>query len=94
MAASGQMAVARWPGPGDNTAGNPMPAARELLRRIYQDHLNLRAARERRPEKVTGADGVARTRAETGHTRPLATVFGQVTLTRIAYRAPSPRAIA
>jgi hypothetical protein len=31
---------------------------------------------------------VARTRAETGHTRPLATVFGQVTVTRIAYRAP------
>jgi hypothetical protein len=61
---------------------------RELLRRMYQDHLDLRAAREQRREKVTGADGVARTRAETGHTRPLATVFGQVTVTRIAYRAP------
>jgi hypothetical protein len=60
---------------------------RELLRRMYQDHLDLRAAREQRQEKVTGADGVARTRAETGHTRPLATVFGQVTVTRIAYRA-------
>jgi len=61
---------------------------RELLRRLHQDHLDLRAAREQRQEKVTGADGVVRTRAEAGHTRPLATVFGQVTVTRIAYRAP------
>jgi hypothetical protein len=61
---------------------------RELLRRLHQDHLDLRAAREQRQEKVTGCDGIARTRAETGHTRPLATVFGQVTVTRIAYRAP------
>jgi phage terminase small subunit len=60
---------------------------RELLRRMYQDHLDLRAACEQRLQKVTGADGVARIRAETGHTRPLATVFGQVTVTRIAYRA-------
>jgi hypothetical protein len=61
---------------------------RELLRRLHQDHLDLRAAREQRLAEVTGADGVARTRAEAGHTRPLATVFGQVTVTRIAYRAP------
>lgn len=46
---------------------------RELLRRLHQDHLDLRAAREQRLEEVTGADGVARTRAEAGHTRPLAT---------------------
>jgi hypothetical protein len=45
-------------------------------------------AREQRREKVTGSDAITRTRAETGHTRPLTTVFGQVTATRIAYRAP------
>jgi hypothetical protein len=61
---------------------------RELLRGLLQDHLDLRAAREERLEEVAGADGVTRTRAETGHTRPLATVFGEVTVTRIAYRAP------
>ena len=61
---------------------------RELLRLLHQDHLDLRAAREQRQQKVTGADGVVRTRAETGHHRPLATVFGQVTVNRIAYRAP------
>ena len=61
---------------------------RELLRRLHQDHLDLLAAREQRRDDVAGADGIARTRAERGHGRPLATVFGQVTVTRIAYRAP------
>lgn len=31
---------------------------------------------------------MTRTRSETGHQRALATVFGEVTVTRIAYRAP------
>ncbi len=61
---------------------------RELTRPLLQDHLELRAAREQRREQVSGADGVTRTRAEAGHGRPLATVFGQVTVSRIAYRAP------
>jgi hypothetical protein len=37
---------------------------------------------------VTGSDGITRTRVEAGHQRGLATVFGQVTVTRMAYRAP------
>ena len=37
---------------------------------------------------MTGADGIARTRAERGHGRALATKFGQVSVSRIAYRAP------
>jgi hypothetical protein len=61
---------------------------RELLRRLHQDHPDLRTAREQCLEEVAGAEGMARSRAEAGHTRPLATVFGQVTVTRIAYRAP------
>ncbi len=61
---------------------------RELLRRLHQDHLDLLAAREQRRDGVTGADGIARTRAEKGHGRPLATVSGQVTVSRIACRAP------
>jgi hypothetical protein len=61
---------------------------RELLRRMHQDHLDLLTAREERRDGVTRADGIARTRAEKGHGGPLATVFGQVTVTRIAYRAP------
>jgi hypothetical protein len=61
---------------------------RELLRRMHQDHLDLLTAREQRRGDVSGPDGIARTRAEKGHQRPLATVFGQVTVARIAYRAP------
>jgi hypothetical protein len=61
---------------------------RDLLRQLYQDHLDLRAARELRREQVTGSDQVTRTRAERGHSRALATVFGQVQVSRIAYRAP------
>ena len=37
---------------------------------------------------MTGPDGVPRTRAEKGRTRPLVTRFGQVTVSRIAYRSP------
>jgi hypothetical protein len=61
---------------------------RELLRRLQQGHLDLLAAREQRREQVAGPDGIARTRTDSGHRRPLATVFGQVTVTRMAYRAP------
>src|SRR5262250_2702007 len=51
---------------------------RELLRRLFQDRLDLTAAREVRRRGVTGQDGVARTRVEKGRTRPLVTKFGQV----------------
>jgi len=61
---------------------------RELLRRLLQGHLDLSAEQEERQDGVTGADGVARTRAERGRERPLVTVFGQVTVSRIAYRSP------
>ncbi|HEX9515019.1 MAG TPA: ISKra4 family transposase, partial [Streptosporangiaceae bacterium] len=63
-------------------------AGRDLIRQLLQDHLDLRAAREERRTGVTGAGQVTRSRAESGHQRPLATVFGQVRVTRMAYRAP------
>jgi hypothetical protein len=61
---------------------------RELMRRLFQGHLDLLAAREERRDDVAGEDGVARTRAERGRTRPLVTKFGQVSVSRIAYRSP------
>ena len=61
---------------------------RELLRRLFQDRLELTAAREVRRHDVTGEDGIPRTRAEKGRARPLVTKFGQVTVSRIAYRVP------
>jgi hypothetical protein len=61
---------------------------RELLRLLFQDRLDLTAAREERRHDVTGQDGVVRTRAEKGRTRPLVTRFGRVTVSRMAYRSP------
>ena len=61
---------------------------RELLRQLFQDRLDLTAACEKRRHDVTGQDGVVRTRAEKGRTRPLMTRFGEVTVSRIAYRSP------
>jgi hypothetical protein len=61
---------------------------RELVRRLFQGHLDLLAAREERRDDVAGEDGVVRTRAERGRTRLLVTKFGQVSVSRIAYRSP------
>lgn len=59
---------------------------RRLLRQLYQDHLDLRAQRERRLAVVTDATGVPRGSVEADHHRVLATVFGEVDVTRLAYR--------
>ena len=61
---------------------------RELVRRLLQGHLDLLAAREVRRDDVAGEDGVVRTRTEKGRERPLMTKFGQVSVSRIAYRSP------
>ena len=62
---------------------------REMLRLLFQGHLDLRAVRERRRQDVVGAGEVAgRTRVEKDHRRGLATVSGEVTVTRMACRAP------
>src|SRR5436305_13933174 len=58
---------------------------RELLRRLFQDRLDLTAAREARRHDVTGRDGVRRPRAEQGRTRPPVPKFGQVTVLRMAH---------
>ena len=60
---------------------------RDLLRQLFQDHLDLRASRERRAGAVIDAAGVAHEAVEAGHRRGLATVVGAVTVTRLAYRA-------
>ena len=51
---------------------------RELLRRLLQDHLELRAQREERVE-VAAVKGVTHGSVEAGHTRALTTLFGTVT---------------
>lgn len=59
----------------------------ELLRQVLQDHFDLRALREQRTATPVGSDGSARPYVEAEHTRPLITIFGEVTVTRFAYRA-------
>jgi Uncharacterised protein family (UPF0236) len=63
---------------------------RELERQLLQDHLDLRAIREQ--EALPAGRGQRRVegrgRIERGHERMLATVFGTVTVRRLAYRAP------
>ena len=59
---------------------------RELLRRMYQDHSSLRATNEARLVTVLGAESCSHGAVETGHRRPLGTVFGEVSVERFAYR--------
>jgi hypothetical protein len=66
---------------------------REIQRRLLQDHLCARAAAEPRLARVTGPDQVVRTRSEPGHDRTVASVFGPVVVSRIAYRAPGAAAV-
>lgn len=59
---------------------------REVMRCLAQDHLDLRAAREREahPEAVEGVDGVKRTEVRPS-SRHLGMVFGRVQVHRLAF---------
>ena len=61
---------------------------RALIRQLFQDHLDLRAEREARCREVTDAHGVTHASVEADHERALETIFGEVTVTRLAYRHP------
>jgi hypothetical protein len=63
---------------------------RELERRLLQDHLDLRALREEQalPAGRDQRRAEGRSRVERDHERALATVFGPVTVRRLAWRAP------
>src|ERR1039458_1559103 len=58
---------------------------RDLIRQLLQDHLELRASREVRLD-VVDAEGVLRPSVEEGHQRALGTLFGDVRVSRKAYR--------
>jgi len=60
--------------------------ARELFRQLFEDHLDLRAAREVRLDGVAGVDGTRRGCVERGHQRTLVSVFGALRVSRLAYR--------
>jgi len=59
----------------------------ELLRRLLQGHLDVRARREARLDSVVGCDGVERTHLREGCARGLMTLFGEVEVRRKGYSA-------
>lgn len=61
---------------------------RDLIRRLMQDHFDLRRAREPKRQAVVGSEGTARKEAVEGEKRPLDTIFGGIEARRLAYRAP------
>jgi hypothetical protein len=62
---------------------------REVQRRLLQAVMDAACAGEQRQSGgVVGPDGKVRTRVEVGHARDVATVFGRVSVSRLAYRAP------
>jgi hypothetical protein len=58
---------------------------REILRQLYQDHLDLRASKEQKVERIQGSDSQYRNHRREGETRKLRVIFGDVEVTRISY---------
>jgi hypothetical protein len=65
----------------------------ELLRRLLQGHLDVRAAEEIREAGVQGADGVVRSHVREGCRRRLMTLFGEVEVRRCGYSAPEEESL-
>jgi hypothetical protein len=59
---------------------------RDVLQQLIQDHFALRAKEEVRLAQVEDAQGMLHTTKATNQTRPLVTVFGPITVSRVAYR--------
>ena len=60
----------------------------EILRRLTQAHLDVRALREPRRYDLTGPDGKTLTQCREDCKRRLATIFGNVTVSRKGYSTP------
>lgn len=58
----------------------------ELMRRLTEAHMALRAAREQRRSDVTDAEGKVRVTAEDGQEHTRAMIYGPVRTSRIAYK--------
>ena len=62
----------------------------ELLRLLYQSHLDLRAKTETAQTKVIGCEGEVRPHRRVRQKRKLETLFGEVTVERIGYSNKKP----
>lgn len=65
----------------------------ELLRRLLQGHLDLRAAKETKREGVRGSDGVLRRQVRENCQRRLMTLFGEVKVKRLGYGAQGEESV-
>ena len=70
--------------PHDDVEAMLKTEGRELLRRLFQDHLDLRALREAERAAPTGSDGVERNHRR-GTSRPLRTIFGDADVHRLSF---------
>jgi hypothetical protein len=62
---------------------------REVLRLLFQGHLDLRGLREVVFDEVVGADGVSRRQRRRGQGRQTTSLFGPVEVTRLRYESAS-----
>lgn len=62
----------------------------ELLRRLFQGHLDLRYAEEAYQSEVVGRDGEKRPHRRKQTHRTLTTLFGEVVVTRVGYSTQKP----
>ena len=62
----------------------------ELLRRLFQGHLDLRYAEEEYQTDVVGTDGEVRPHRRKKTERQLETIFGSVVVTRVGYSTQKP----
>jgi len=65
----------------------------ELMRRLLQGHLDVRAAAETREAGVRGADGVVRSQVRAGCRRHLMTLFGEVEVRCCGFSAPEEESL-
>ncbi len=65
-------------------------SGRELLRRLFQGHLDLRYDSEEYQTEVVGADGELRPHRRKKTERQLETLFGEVVVTRVGYSTQKP----
>jgi len=59
---------------------------REVIRQLFRDHLDLRAKNEERRGDVDSATGAPHRAVGADYSRSLSTIFGCVTVRRLAYR--------
>ena len=62
----------------------------ELMRRLFQAHLDLRYAQEEYQKDVWGSDGEKRPHRRKKTQRRLETLFGEVIVTRVGYSTQKP----